>query len=184
MLGQIAIDAHSNEITAIPKPLEMLVLKGTVVSIDAMGTQREIAQQILDANAVYVLALKGNQTTLCAEVGQFFRDAFARDAFDRPIAPPPAFPPALACTPRRSSSRSLLALSLTLSRAFLTLGGRPSRLLRRSSTWGTLAALAAAAGRRRESALGRLIQDRPSRPANPVGRFIGFEILQFLLQSS
>ena len=89
LLGQIATDAHSNEITAIPRLLEMLALKGTVVSIDAMGTQREIAQQILDAKADYVLALKGNQTTLCAEVGQFFRDAFAREAFDRPIAPLP-----------------------------------------------------------------------------------------------
>ena len=81
LLGQVATDAHSNEITAIPKLLELLALKGTVVSIDApwalakWGTQREIAQQILDAKANYVLALKGNQTTLCAQVEQFFRDA-------------------------------------------------------------------------------------------------------------
>ena len=53
------------------------------------GTQREIAQQILDAKANYVLALKGNQTTLCAQVEQFFRDALARNAFDRPVAPLP-----------------------------------------------------------------------------------------------
>jgi predicted transposase YbfD/YdcC len=63
-LGQVIVDAKSNEITAIPKLLKMLEIQGSLVTIDAMGCQTEIAQAILDAKADYVLAVKKNQRTL------------------------------------------------------------------------------------------------------------------------
>jgi predicted transposase YbfD/YdcC len=71
-LGQLQVDAKSNEITAIPKLLELINLKGAIVSIDAMGTQTEIASDIVDKGGDYVLALKGNQETTFAEVKQMF----------------------------------------------------------------------------------------------------------------
>ena len=74
VLGQLATDAKSNEITAIPKLLAMLALKGRVVTIDAMGCQRAIAQQIIDQGGDYVLALKGNQGTLHDDVRLFLDD--------------------------------------------------------------------------------------------------------------
>lgn len=64
VLGQQKVDDKSNEITAIPKLLDLLSLDGMIVSIDAMGTQKEIANQIRDKKADYVLALKGNHSTL------------------------------------------------------------------------------------------------------------------------
>lgn len=64
VLGQRKVDGKSNEITAIPELLELLALKGCIVTIDAMGCQRAIAQQIVESGADYVLALKGNQPTL------------------------------------------------------------------------------------------------------------------------
>lgn len=63
-LAQVATDQKSNEITAIPAALALVDLKGAIVTIDAMGTQTAIAQQIVDGEADYVLALKGNQGTL------------------------------------------------------------------------------------------------------------------------
>lgn len=57
-LGQTVVDAKSNEITAIPKLLEMLETAGSLVTIDAMGCQTEIAQKIIDAKSDYVLAVK------------------------------------------------------------------------------------------------------------------------------
>ena len=60
VFGQVAVQDKSNEITAIPKLLELMDLKGAVVTIDAMGTQREVAQTILDGGGDYVLALKAN----------------------------------------------------------------------------------------------------------------------------
>ena len=71
VLGQIKTDAKSNEITAIPRLLEMISVEGAVVTIDAMGCQRAIAQKILDRKADYILALKGNQGTLCRDVGRY-----------------------------------------------------------------------------------------------------------------
>ena len=68
MLAQIATDAKSNEITAVPKLLEMLTLKGTIVTVDALNCQRAIAQQIVDQGGDYALALKGNQGTLHDDV--------------------------------------------------------------------------------------------------------------------
>jgi predicted transposase YbfD/YdcC len=67
-LGQVACDDKSNEITAIPELLKLIDLKGAIITIDAMGTQKEIARQIVEAEADYLLALKGNQGTLHAAV--------------------------------------------------------------------------------------------------------------------
>ena len=63
-LGQVATDEKSNEITAIPELLRLVDIQGAIITIDAMGTQTTIAEQIIEANADYVLALKGNQGTL------------------------------------------------------------------------------------------------------------------------
>ena len=68
VLAQQAVDEKSNEITAIPKLLKLLNLKGHIVTIDAMGTQKAIAKQIIEQGGDYVLALKGNQGTLNEDV--------------------------------------------------------------------------------------------------------------------
>jgi predicted transposase YbfD/YdcC len=67
-LGQVACAEKSNEITAIPELLRLVDIKGTIITIDAMGTQKAIAAQIIDSQADYVLALKGNQETLHQQV--------------------------------------------------------------------------------------------------------------------
>ena len=72
VLGQRKVSEKSNEISAIPALLEMLVLKGCIVTIDAMGTQRAIAEQIVDQEGDYILALKGNQGRLYEETVWFF----------------------------------------------------------------------------------------------------------------
>jgi predicted transposase YbfD/YdcC len=72
VLGQRKVDTKSNEITAIPALLALLALKGCIVTIDAMGCQRDIAQKIVTQGADYVLALKGNQPTLEQAVERFF----------------------------------------------------------------------------------------------------------------
>src|SRR5471032_443430 len=64
VLAQIATDAKSNEITAVPKLLAMLSLKGAIVTTDALNCQRAIAQQIVDQGGDYALALKGNQAKI------------------------------------------------------------------------------------------------------------------------
>ncbi|MGD8275473.1 MAG: ISAs1 family transposase [Thiohalocapsa sp.] len=79
VLGQEATAEKSNEITAIPKLLELLELKGCIVTIDAMGCQARIAEQIVAQGADYVLGLKGNQGTLHEEVEGFFATALAGD---------------------------------------------------------------------------------------------------------
>jgi predicted transposase YbfD/YdcC len=68
VLGQVKVAEKSNEIVAIPKLLDMLAIEGAIVTIDAMGCQREIAAKIMDKKADYILALKGNQGTLRADV--------------------------------------------------------------------------------------------------------------------
>jgi len=78
-LGQVVVDAKSNEITAIPKLLEMLELSGAMVTIDAMGCQTEIAKKIVDAGADYCLAVKGNQPTLHQGIIDFFERSSADD---------------------------------------------------------------------------------------------------------
>jgi predicted transposase YbfD/YdcC len=63
-LGQVACDEKSNEITAIPELLRLVDIKGAIITIDAMGTQKAIAEQVVEGGADYVLALKGNQGAL------------------------------------------------------------------------------------------------------------------------
>ena len=77
VLGQRKVDAKSNEISAIPQLLQMLALEGCIVTIDAMGTQKEIARAIIDQGADYVLALKGNQGGLFEDVQWLFDQAQA-----------------------------------------------------------------------------------------------------------
>jgi predicted transposase YbfD/YdcC len=78
VLGQIKVDGKSNEITAIPHLLRVLELSGCIVTLDAMGCQKNIAKEIHEADADYVLSLKGNQGTAREEVGAFLDDAIAR----------------------------------------------------------------------------------------------------------
>ena len=85
MLAQIATDAKSNEITAVPKLLEMLRLKGTIVTADALNCQRAIAQQIVDQGGDYALALKGNQGTLHNDVVLFLDDPESQTISARPV---------------------------------------------------------------------------------------------------
>lgn len=86
-LGQVIVDAKSNEITAIPKLLQILEISGCLVTIDAMGCQVEIAREIIDAGADYVLAAKPNQPTLHKGIQEFFddhlEDDFARTSVHR-----------------------------------------------------------------------------------------------------
>lgn len=77
VLGQLKVDDKSNEITAIPKLLKMLEISGCIVTIDAMGCQKEIAQQIIDQEADYVLALKENHPGTYADVQSLF--AYAQE---------------------------------------------------------------------------------------------------------
>jgi len=72
VLGQRATDVKSNEITAIPELLKLLDLKGAIITIDAMGCQKQIARQIVDGGGDYVLAVKENQPTLHAAIVQHF----------------------------------------------------------------------------------------------------------------
>jgi predicted transposase YbfD/YdcC len=72
VLGQVKVDAKSNEITAIPELLEMLEVGGCIVTIDAMGCQTEIAAKIVEKEADYVLAVKGNQVSLYEDLVQYF----------------------------------------------------------------------------------------------------------------
>ncbi len=76
-LGQIKVEDHSNEITAIPALLELIDVTGAIVTIDAMGTQTEIVRLIRAKKADYVLALKSNHPTLHAQVKQWFEAAVA-----------------------------------------------------------------------------------------------------------
>src|SRR5512143_1119808 len=78
LLGQVAVDEKSNEITAIPKLLKVLEITGAIVTIDAMGCQKEIAHTIRERKAPYVLALKANHEPLYEQVVAFFDRACAR----------------------------------------------------------------------------------------------------------
>jgi predicted transposase YbfD/YdcC len=79
ILGQEAVDQKSNEITAIPKLLALLDLEGALVTIDAMGCQREIAEQIVEQKGDYLLTVKENQPTLYAEIERLEQAALADD---------------------------------------------------------------------------------------------------------
>lgn len=85
-LGQVKVDDKSNEITAIPKLLRVLELQGCIVTIDAMGCQKKIAREIIEADADYCLALKGNQSTTHEEIRAFFDDLIPQDPT---MGPPP-----------------------------------------------------------------------------------------------
>ena len=78
VLGQVKVDEKSNEITALPELLTLLDVRGCIVTIDAMGCQREIARQIIGQGGDYVLALKGNQGSLFEDVRLFLDDAESR----------------------------------------------------------------------------------------------------------
>ena len=81
-LGQVACADQSNEITAIPVLLRLVDIKGTIITIDAMGTQKAIAEQIVDNGADYVLALKGNQESLHQEVLDYIEEQAKNDFAD------------------------------------------------------------------------------------------------------
>ena len=77
VLGQLKVDEKTNEIRAIPELLDILCLKGCVVTIDAMGTQKEIAEKIMDKEADYILQVKGNQGHLLEDIALYFeKDVF------------------------------------------------------------------------------------------------------------
>jgi predicted transposase YbfD/YdcC len=77
VLGQLKVEEKSNEITAVPQLLRVLELAGCIVTIDAMGCQKKIAKEIIEADADYVLALKGNQETVHEEVKSFLDASLA-----------------------------------------------------------------------------------------------------------
>ncbi len=79
-LGQVIADGKSNEITAIPKLLEALEIKGCVITIDAFACQREIAQTIVNEGGDYCLAVKANQGNLHTDISNHFADQM-RDSF-------------------------------------------------------------------------------------------------------
>jgi predicted transposase YbfD/YdcC len=85
VLGQVKVADKANEIVAIPKLLDMLALEGAVVTIDAMGCQRAIAQKIIDKKADYILALKGNQGTLREDVEVFAAEQKSNDFNDTTV---------------------------------------------------------------------------------------------------
>jgi predicted transposase YbfD/YdcC len=86
VLGQMKVAEKSNEIIAIPKLLDRLAIEGAIVTIDAMGCQRDIAQKIVDKKADYVLALKGNQGTLREDVELFAAEQKGRRFADSKIS--------------------------------------------------------------------------------------------------
>lgn len=94
VLGQLKVADKSNEITALPRLLRVLELSGCIVTIDAMGCQKKIAREIIEADADYVLALKGNQETVHQEVKAFLDQTLAEKQKPRP--PGAKLPPAAA----------------------------------------------------------------------------------------
>jgi predicted transposase YbfD/YdcC len=86
VLGQVKVAEKSNEIVAIPKLLDMLAIEGAIVTIDAIGCQREIAKKVIDKKADYVLALKGNQGTLHEDVELFANEQKTNNFKDTTIS--------------------------------------------------------------------------------------------------
>ena len=86
VLGQVKVAEKSNEIVAIPKLLDMLVVEGAIITIDAMGCQRAIAQKIIDKKADYVFGLKGNQGSLREDVELFITEQKTRNFADTTIS--------------------------------------------------------------------------------------------------
>ena len=85
VLGQLKVADKSNEITAVPELLRVLELSGCIVTIDAMGCQKKIAKEIIESDADYVLALKGNQETVHEEVKSFLDATLAEQQAQRPV---------------------------------------------------------------------------------------------------
>ena len=86
VLGQVKVAEKSNEIIAIPKLVDMLVVEGAIITIDAMGCQRAIAQKIIEKKADYVFGLKGNQGSLRDDVDLFIAEQKAKDFADTTIS--------------------------------------------------------------------------------------------------
>ena len=86
VLGQVKVAEKSNEIVAIPALLEMMAIEGAIVTIDAIGCQRAIAQRILDKKADYILALKGNQSALREDVEVFAAEQKANGFKDTKVS--------------------------------------------------------------------------------------------------
>jgi predicted transposase YbfD/YdcC len=84
VLGQLKVEEKSNEITALPELLRVLELAGCIVTVDAMGCQKKIAKEIIEADADYVLALKGNQEIVHQEVKTFLDSTVAEQKKQRP----------------------------------------------------------------------------------------------------
>jgi hypothetical protein len=85
VLGQAKVADKSNEIVAIPKLLDLLQIEGAIVTIDAMGCQRDIARKIIDKKADYILALKGNQGSLREDAELFAEEQIARGFADTTV---------------------------------------------------------------------------------------------------
>lgn len=85
VLAQVKVNEKSNEIVAIPALLDMMAIEGAVVTIDAMGCQRDIAAKIIAKKADYILALKGNQGTLCEDVTLFINEQKTKGFADTAI---------------------------------------------------------------------------------------------------
>ena len=83
VMGQVKADEKSNEITAIPRLLDLLYLKGAIVTIDAAGCQKKIVKKILKRGAGYVISLKGNQSTMHDEIRAFMQDPAFRRKFKK-----------------------------------------------------------------------------------------------------
>lgn len=79
VLGQVKTEEKSNEITAIPRLLDLLDIKGCIVTIDAMGCQKEIAAKIVEKGADYMLCLKGNHEKFHMEIQEYFKEALVND---------------------------------------------------------------------------------------------------------
>ena len=84
VLGQLKVNEKSNEITAVPELLRVLELAGCIVTVDAMGCQKKIAKEIVEADADYVLALKGNQEKVHDEVKSFLDSTLIEKQRQRP----------------------------------------------------------------------------------------------------
>jgi predicted transposase YbfD/YdcC len=87
VLGQVAVDAKTNEITAIPELLSMLDIENSIITLDAMGCQKDIAKQIVAQKADYILALKGNHSGMQSELEAWWhkseREKFTADVYEK-----------------------------------------------------------------------------------------------------
>lgn len=111
-LGQVATDAKSNEITAIPKLLDLLDLAGAIVTIDALGCQKDVAAKIRDGGADYVLQLKANHETLHHQVQEAFADRFEAAEADPAAVPWGVWSSGPETGHGRTESRTVYALAV------------------------------------------------------------------------